>query len=261
MSEQIAIFSYIGQDVRTVTVDGQPWWVATDVATILGYRNAPDALRHVDEDDKGVAKLRTLGGAQDLRTINEAGLYSLVLRSNRPEAREFKRWITHTVLPEIRQTGVYSLIPTKPAEPELPTDFLSALKALVAEVEQTTELRAELAEVSPRAEAWDAIASAEGDYSVGDAAKMLARAGIATGPTRLFNQLHDIGWTFRGGDGAWRAKADRVDRGYLSEKPSFHYHPGTGVRVVDPPQVRITLKGIERLRQRLHIGALKAVSA
>jgi phage antirepressor YoqD-like protein len=190
-------------------------------------------------------------------TVNEAGLYSLILRSRKPEAKSFKRWITHEVLPAIRRTGTYSVDETR----AIPHDFASALRELLSEVESHAETRAELEVAAPRAEAWNALASAEGDYSVGDAAKILARAGIQTGPTRLFSKLYEIKWTYRGSDGRPRAFADRVEKGFLYEKPSFHYHPGTGERVVDAPQVRVTVKGIEKLRQRLHEGALQAVGS
>ncbi|WP_185740549.1 BRO family protein [Homoserinimonas aerilata] len=252
----VAIFSYIGQDVRTLRGLDEIWFVAADVARILGYSEPAAMTRTLDEDEKGLRIVQTPGGDQSVLAINEPGLYSAILRSRRPEAKEFKRWVTHVVLPEIRQKGSY-LAPVA-----LDMGAIRQLNQAVATLlEHNEQVTAELAEATPRAEAWDAIASAEGDYSVGDAAKILARAGIPTGPQRLFAQLQQIGWTFRGGDMAWRARADRVDRGYLAEKPTFHYHPGTGARVVDPPQLRVTVKGIEQLRKRLHIGALKAVSA
>ncbi|AAT88403.1 hypothetical protein ATY41_10790 [Leifsonia xyli subsp. xyli] len=115
--------------------------------------------------------------------------------------------------------------------------------------------------LAPRAGAWDAIVSAAGDYSVGDAAKILSRAGVPTGPQRLFAQLEGIRWVYRGGDGKWRAYAERVEKGYLAEKAQFHHHPATGDLVLDAPQVRGTVKGVDRLRQRLHVGALTAVTA
>lgn len=253
----LAVFSYIGHDVRTVKIDGQPWFVAADVAAILDLGNPRSSLALLDDDEKGVHSMDTRGGGQSAIVISEPGLYSLILRSRKDEAKQFKRWITHTVLPEIRQTGSFNAA----VERALPQNFAGALRELLAEVESHEETRAELADVTPRAEAWDALASAEGDYSVGDASKILARAGIPTGPTRLFAQLIALKWTYRAADGRPRAYADRVEKGYLSEKPSFHYHPGTGERIVDPPQVRVTVKGIERLRQRLHVGALQAVSA
>lgn len=252
----LAVFRYAQQDVRTVTED-ETWFVAADVARILGY-SAPAAMtRTLDEDEKGVRTLHTPGGDQIHAVITEPGLYSAILRSRIPEAKAFKRWVTHEVLPTLRRGEA----PSTTVERVMPHNFASALRELLQEVESHDETRAELADALPRAEAWDAIVSASGDYSVGDAAKILARDGIPTGPTRLFNQLHDIKWTFRGPDHAWRAYAERVEKGYLTEKASFHFHPGTGERVIDPPQVRVTVKGLERLRQRLHVGALQAVSA
>ncbi|HQE45896.1 MAG TPA: phage antirepressor KilAC domain-containing protein [Rhodoglobus sp.] len=109
----------------------------------------------------------------------------------------------------------------------------------------------QIAELEPRAEAWDELASASGDYEVADAAKMLARAGVETGRQRLFTQLQEIGWIFRGPQGKWKARQSAVDSGYLAEKPMSHHHPRTGELVLDPPQVRVTLRGVERLRVRL----------
>lgn len=248
----LSVFSYIGQDLRTVIVSGDPWFVVADVARLLDLGNVHSSIAGLDDDEKGIHTVETLGGRQNMATVSEAGLYSLIMRSRKDEAKQFKRWVTHVVLPEIRQTGTYS--PTRELDP---TSIEGV--ALILEAAQTA--LAKVKELEPRAEAWDAIASAEGDYSVGDAAKILARAGVPTGPQRLFNQLADIKWTYRGEGGSWRAYADRVEKGYLVHKPSFHYHPATGERVVDPPQVRVTLKGIDRLRQRLHVGALQAVSA
>ena len=256
MSTEISIFRREGVDIRVVSIDGEPWWVASDVAQALGYSATSAMLRSLDEDDKGVRDLHTPGGMQAVAIVSEPGMYSAILRSQASNAADFKRWVTREVLPTIRKTGSYS----DDVQREIPQDFASALREFAAEVEAHEHTKAALDVAQPRAEAWDSIVSAEGDYSVGDAAKILARAGIATGPTRLFRQLQEIRWTYRGSDGRPRAYADRVEKKYLSEKPSFHFHPGTGERVIDPPQVRVTVKGIDRLRQRLHVGGLVAVS-
>jgi len=258
-SNSVAIHSYLGHDVRTELVDGEPWFVTADVLDVLGLDRT--ASRRLDDDEKGVRSIPTPGGPQSLAVVNEPGLYSLILGSRKPEAKQFKRWVTHTVLPTIRQTGSYTPITSAPA---LPQTFAEALRDFAAEVEAHEATKVALAETAPRAQAWDAIASAVGDYSVGDAAKMLARAGIDIGPQRLFNTLAALKWTFRGEANAWRAYADRVEKGYLAERPQFHFHPKTGERVVDPPQLRVTMKGIDRLRVRLHAGSaprLQAVSA
>lgn len=100
--------------IRTVEVDGKPYFVGKDVAEILGYSNPRDAInKRVDEEDKGVAKCDTLGGTQELAVINESGLYSLILSSKLPSAKKFKRWVTSEVLPAIRKTGHYGNTPLK----------------------------------------------------------------------------------------------------------------------------------------------------
>lgn len=106
--------------VRVIEKDGEPWFVGKDVATILGYTNTRDALiKHVDDEDKGVANCDTLGGKQKLTIINESGLYSLILSSKLPTSKKFKRWITSEVLPSIRRTGSYSLVDTSQLSPQL----------------------------------------------------------------------------------------------------------------------------------------------
>lgn len=94
--------------VRTMEIDGEPWFVGKDIAVILGYSNPRDAIsKRVDDEDKGVAKCDTLGGTQELTVINESGLYSLILSSKLSKAKEFKRWVTSEILPTIRKTGGY----------------------------------------------------------------------------------------------------------------------------------------------------------
>lgn len=95
-------------EIRTIVIDEEPWFVGKDVAAALGYSNPRDALsKHVDDEDKGVAKHDTLGGTQDMTIISESGLYSLTLSSKLPSAKQFKRWITSEVLPTMRKTGGY----------------------------------------------------------------------------------------------------------------------------------------------------------
>ena len=109
--EQLKIFeSEEFGSIRTVIRDGEVWFVGKDVAEALGYANARDAInKHVDSEDKGVAKCDTLGGAQELTVINESGLYSLILGSKLESAKRFKRWVTSEVLPAIRKTGSYEM--------------------------------------------------------------------------------------------------------------------------------------------------------
>jgi len=103
----ITPFNFNSHDIRVIVRDGEPWFVAADVAGVLGYRDASNAGRVLDEDEKGTQIVSTLGGSQKLTIINESGLYALVMRSRKPEARKFAKWVTSEVLPAIRRTGSY----------------------------------------------------------------------------------------------------------------------------------------------------------
>lgn len=105
VTDELIRLDFDNLPVRWVLVDGEPWFIAADVAVILGYRMASDATRRLDEDEKGTHSVRTPGGEQDVIVVNEPGLYSLVLGSKLPDAKRFKRWVTHDVLPSIRKTG------------------------------------------------------------------------------------------------------------------------------------------------------------
>ncbi len=108
-SSDIARFDLQGHEVRVITVDGEPWWVAADVAAVLQIARVHSAVRGLDEDEKGTHTMRTPGGDQQLSIISESGLYSLILRSRKPDAKRFRRWVTHEVLPIIRRTGRYAV--------------------------------------------------------------------------------------------------------------------------------------------------------
>lgn len=106
---ELQTFSFNEHEVRSILIDNQPWFVGKDVAEVLGYSNTRKALAdHVDDEDKGVTKRDTLGGQQEMTIINESGLYSLILSSKLPTAKQFKRWVTSEVLPAIRKTGMYA---------------------------------------------------------------------------------------------------------------------------------------------------------
>ena len=105
----LTIFDFETSPVRIVLRDEQPWWVATDISSLLGYRDAPNMVRMLDEDQKDTHSVSTLGGVQSLFVISEGGMFTCVIRSKRPEAKRFLRWITDEVLPAIFRTGTYSI--------------------------------------------------------------------------------------------------------------------------------------------------------
>lgn len=123
---ELQIFSNpeFGQ-VRTLALEGEPWFVGKDVAVALGYENPQKAVRtHVDADDKGVTEMDTPGGRQNITIINESGLYALIFGSKLDSAKRFKRWVTHEVLPAIRKTGTYSIAPQRRGL--TPDDYMKA---------------------------------------------------------------------------------------------------------------------------------------
>jgi phage regulator Rha-like protein len=205
-----------------------------------------DANRADFEDFGRVAfetrPLETAGGIQYRRValLNEQQATLLMtFQRNTDQVREFKKALVRAFFELARSTA-----------PAL-TDDQIVQQALTIMVAKNSALESKVAELEPSATAWAELASAEGDYEVADAAKILARAGVSTGQMRLFGQLQSMKWIYRGSHGKWVAYQGPVDSGYLTEKPTYHFHPKTGEKVIDPPQVRVTVKGLDRLRIRL----------
>lgn len=147
--------------VRSLMVNGEPYFVGRDVAKILGYANPSDAIaKHVDEEDKGVAKCDTLGGIQELTVINESGLYSLILSSKLPSAKRFKRWVTAEILPAIRKHGVFvmdDIINNTDALIEALQAFKAEkLRRQALEVENAIQ-RQQIAEMEPKVSYYDKV--------------------------------------------------------------------------------------------------------
>jgi len=224
--------------VRTVLVDGEPWFVAADLAAVLGYRDAHNAARLVDEDDRGTHLLSTPGGQQRVTVVSEPGLYLLTMRSDMPDSKRFRRWVTHEVLPAIRETGRYDAQAVPQTLPE-------ALRAYAAELEQHAETRAALEQAAPRAAAWDVLASAHGDFSVREAAYILNRdPAIDTGQRRLFALLRQ--WQLIDSRGIpYASHAEHVRL-----RARTYQHPISGEDRTSE-QVRITARGLAYLHRRL----------
>lgn len=148
MSELKAFNNEQFGEIRTIDRDGQPWFVAADVCRALEIANSRDAVSRLDDDEKGVVSTDTLGGMQEMSIVNEPGLYALVLGSRKPEARAFKRWITHEVIPAIRSTGGYSMKDLSP------TDLLELqVKALRAIEQKQDEQQRAIAATNARLDA------------------------------------------------------------------------------------------------------------
>jgi len=256
-STHLVPFAYEGHQVRTVLVDGTPWFVAGDVCAVLGIGRPQDATRYLDDDERGRCPLDTPSGDQQVSIINEPGLYSLILRSRKPEAKAFKRWVTHEVLPAIRRTGSYVPAPASPpALPDMSTGEgqLAVLDMFREQVTQRMALERELDEthayvddIEPDAHAYRTIATNHvGDYSAKEAASFLSRdPRIKIGQNKLLATLR-----------RWKV-LDRQDYPYAAHgrhfhlKPQFYGDPHTGELVEAAPQVRITWEGLSYVRRRL----------
>lgn len=175
--------------IRTITDNDGIYFVGKDVAEILGYANTRKALiDHVDLEDKGVTKCDTPGGVQDLTTINESGLYSLVLSSKLPSAKRFKRWVTSEVLPALRRQGGYMLANAN----ETPEQIMA--RALKIADEALKRKDALIEEMKPKALFADAVGASDNTCLVGELAKMLRQNGVDIGANRLFERLRNEGF-------------------------------------------------------------------
>lgn len=190
----IQVFEYGDRDIRTVLDEqGEPWWVAKDVCEVLSMR--VEQTRRLDEDEKGLRPMQTPGGKQEMVVVNEAGLYSLILSSRKPEAKDFKRWITHEVIPTIRKHGLYATPQTVEQIIADPDTFISVLQELKQERQQKQALEHENKALKPKAEFYDAVTGSRSAIDIGKVAKVLAFKDM--GRNRLFAFLREEGVLMR----------------------------------------------------------------
>lgn len=174
-------------NVRIILQDNEPWFVAKDVCDCLEINNSRQALSRLDNDEKNSVILNDgTAGNPEKSIVNEYGLYSLVLSSRKPEAKEFKRWITHDVLPSLRKYGTYSL--------NIPRTLPDALKAYASEIEQHNKTKALLEAQRPKVIFADAVSTSDTDILIGDLAKLLNQNGHSIGQNRLFERLRNEGF-------------------------------------------------------------------
>lgn len=134
----LQIFVYSGEQLRTIQRDDGLWWVLRDVCRVLNIANSKNVSARLDDDEKGVHLVDTPGGTQEMTIINEPGLYYVILRSDKPEAKQFKRWVTHDVLPSIRKTGAYGIPPERVAKITALQKRLDEWHELTDELERLT---------------------------------------------------------------------------------------------------------------------------
>ena len=212
--------------VRSIMVNDEPYFVGKDVAEILGYSRTADAIKvHVDKEDKGVCEMQTPGGVQNVTIINESGLYSLILSSKMPKARQFKRWVTSEVLPAIRKHGVFA-VDTMLNDPDAMIAALQAYKEerqrrLLLESENAVQ-KQQLLEMKPKVSYYDVVINSPDLISITEIAK-----DYGWSAKHMNGYLHSKGIQYKQGDRIWILYQKYAEQGLTSTK-THAYLSGDG---------------------------------
>lgn len=219
--------------IRTIEKDGEPWFVGKDVATALGYNNPRDAFKkHIDEEDKGVAKCDTLGGTQETTIINESGLYSLVLSSKLPTAKKFKRWVTNEVIPSIRKHGAYMTPETLEKVLLSPDTLMQLAQNLKDEQEKRKALEAQIESQKPAVLFTGAVETSKTSILIGELAKMLKQNGVNIGQNRLFEWLRQNGYLIKRNGTDYNMPTQRsMDMGLFEIKETTINNPDGSIKI------------------------------
>lgn len=181
--------------VRAVTLDGEPWFVAADVCRALGLGNSSDVIKRLDEDERTLVSIEGASNGLPMNAVNEPGLYALILGSRKPEAKAFKRWITHEVIPEIRKTGGYIAGQETMDDDQLLANALMVAQRKIAERNKQLEAANEKIKAdAPKVLFAETVEKAETCISIGTLAKILNQAGLDIGERRLFERLRNDKW-------------------------------------------------------------------
>ncbi|MBB6446512.1 phage antirepressor [Bacillus benzoevorans] len=235
---QLQVFNFKQNEVRTILKDGQPWFVVKDVCDVLEISNPSKAVSRLDDDERSNFKLGRQGEAN---IINEYGLYSLVLSSRKPEAKEFKRWITHEVIPSIRKHGAY-MTPEKIEEVLLNPDTIIKLATdLKEERQKRVEAEQKVIEQKPKVLFADAVEASVDSILIGQLAKLITQNGVKIGQNRLFEWLRENGYLGKKGARYNEPTQQYMERGFFEVKERTVNNPDGTVRITRT--TKITGKG------------------
>lgn len=225
-------------EVRTVAKDGEPWFVAADVCKALEIGNPTDAIRRLDTDERTLVSIEGASNGLPVNAVSEAGLYTLVLGSRKPEVKAFKRWITHEVIPTIRRHGAYATETTIESIIADPESGIKLLQALKAEQERRREAEAIAEAQRPKALFADAVAASDNSILVGELAKILRQNGVETGQNRLFQWMRENGYIMRYTNMPTQYS---MERGLMEVKERAINNPDGSVRITQT--IKVTGKG------------------
>ena len=230
----IQVFNYQSHEVRTVEQDGEPWFVLKDVCKVLGLTTPARVAERLDSDEVSLTHLTdSMGRQQETTVINESGLYNVILRSDKPEAKPFRKWVTSEVLPSIRKTGGYI------AGQESMSDSELMAKALLVAKRQIDAKTAQIEEMTPKAVFADAVAASKTSILIGELAKILRQNGVEDmGQQRLFEWMRNNGFLIR------RKATDRnmptqraIEQGLMEVKETTICHSDGHTSISKTPKV------------------------
>ena len=232
---EVQLFNFENHEVRSLLLNNEPWFVGKDVAEVLGYERADNAIRnHIDKEDKLMHKISASGQNRNMTIINESGLYCLVLSSKLPSAKKFKRWVTSEVLPALRKTGQYQV--KELSGQELMAKALIEAQSVLAAKDKVIE------EMKPKALFADAVATSHTSILVGELAKILKQNGIDMGQKRLFAWLREKGYLIKRQGTDYNMPTQKAMDLGLFEIKEGSYVNGSGVNITTKTP-KVTGKG------------------
>lgn len=240
MNNEIRKFDFRGAALRTLTDEaGEPWFVLKDCMSILDLGNPTETVKMFDKDEFSTTEvIDSIGRRQQTYIISEPGLYRLVMKSRKPEAKEFQRWVTHEVLPQIRKTGGY--IPTTDADDDmtiLAKAVMIGQRTMEAQKQRIAEQQTRIVELEPKARFADAVAASDGTCLVGELAKMLRQNGMDIGQNRLFRLLQADGYLGKSGSNRNVPTQRAMDLGLFRIKETTVTHADGHTTVSRTPKV------------------------
>ena len=242
----LQLFNFEGNEVRTLKINDEPYFVGNDVAKILGYSNYRKAVfEHVDDEDKLRTQIRYAGQNREVTVINESGLYSLILSSKMPNARKFKRWVTSEVLPAIRKHGAYMTdekIEEVLTDPDtiikLATQLKDERQQRLIEQQLRRDAESQVREMKPKAMFADSVATSESTVLVGELAKIIRGNGVDIGATRLFRWMREHGYLINRKGSDWNMPTQRaMDLGLFKIKETTINHSNGTTSISKTPKV------------------------
>ena len=238
----IQIFNYNSVEVRTIQNDGEPWFVLRDVCNVLGLGTPARVAERLDPDEVSQTHITdSMGRQQEMTIINESGLYNVILRSDKPEAKPFRKWVTSEVLPTIRRHGMYATPDTVEKMLADPDTTIKLLETIKQERAARLALEAKAEADKPKVLFADAVSASHTSILVGDLAKLLRQNGVEIGQNRLFSFLREKGYLCSQGERYNLPTQRSMDRGWFQVKETTINQPNGSVRITRT--VKVTGKG------------------